>query len=66
MKTNSRFGRREVKQVLYAVLAAVLCFIGPTYFVAAMSELISQIYASVVGFACFLVGIWFASKLVKE
>lgn len=66
MKTGSRFGRREVRQMLYAVLAAILCFIGPTYFVAAMSEITSQVYASVVGFVCFLIGIWFVFKLVKE
>jgi len=43
-----------------------LCFIGPTYFVAAISEITSQVYASVVGFVCFLIGIWFVFKLVKE
>ncbi len=66
MKAAGKFGRREVKQMLYAVMAALLCFIGPTYFVAAMSEVIPQIYAMSLGFASFLLGIVFILRLVKE
>lgn len=66
MKATSRFGRREVKQMLYAVLAAILCFIGPTYSVLVISKVIPQTYAMILGFVCFLIGVVFALKLVKE
>jgi hypothetical protein len=66
VKAAGKLGRRELKQMLYAVMAAFLCFIGPTYFVAAMSELIPQIYAMSLGLTCFLLGIVFILKLVKE
>jgi len=65
-KTSSRFVRHEVKQVLYAVLAAILCFVGPTYFVVVISKVIPQIYAIILGFICFLIGIVFVLQLVKE
>jgi len=58
--------RKEVKQMFYVVLAALFCFIGPTYFVLVMSELISQIYAIILGFVSFLIGIVLVLKLVKE
>jgi hypothetical protein len=66
VKAAGRFGRREVKQTLYAVMAALLCFIGPTYFVAALSEVIPQVYAMSLGLASFLLGIFFILRLVKE
>lgn len=66
MKATSRFGRKEVKQMLYAVLAALLCFVGPTYLVAVTSKVIPLIYAMGLGFVCFLVGLVFVFKLVKE
>jgi hypothetical protein len=66
MSTPSRFGRRETKQALYAILAALLCFIGPTYFVAVATEVIPQTYAVALGLISFLIGIAFVFKLVKE
>lgn len=66
MKAASRFGKEEIKQMLYAVLAALLCFVGPTYLVVVVSRVIPQTYAMALGFVCFLVGIVFVSKLVKE
>lgn len=66
VKATSRFERREVRQMLYAVLAALLCFVGPTYFVAVMSKIIPQIYAMALGFVFFLIGIGFVLQLVKE
>ena len=65
-KATSRFGRKEVKQMLYAVLAALLCFVGPTYFVVLLSRFIPQVYAMAFGFVCFLVGVIFVLKIVKE
>ncbi|UCE95388.1 MAG: hypothetical protein JSV51_06575 [Candidatus Bathyarchaeota archaeon] len=64
--TKSWFGRKEVRQALYAVLAALLCFIGPTYFVAVLSRLIPQTYAMVLGLISFLIGIFVVVKLVKD
>ena len=66
VKTTSIFGKKEVKQMLYAVLAALLCFIGPTYFVAITSKVIPQIYAMALGFVCFLIGVIFVFRLLKE
>lgn len=66
MKKVSKFGKREVKQMLYAVLASIFCFVGPTYFVAVISKVLPQIYAVALGFVCFLIGIVFVLKLVKE
>jgi len=66
VKVTSRFARKEVKQVLYVVLAALLCFAGPTYLVVAISRVIPQMYAMALGFVCFLIGIVFMFRLVKE
>jgi len=66
VKATNRFGRKEVKQMLYVVLAALLCFVGPTYFVVLLDRVIPQVFALVLGFVCFLVGVVFAFKLVKE
>ena len=55
-----------VRRMLYAVLAALLCFAGPTYFVAIMSNIIPQIYAMAAGFVSFLIGIFFMYRLVEE
>jgi hypothetical protein len=62
----SLFGRKEVRQMLYTILAALFCFFGPTYLVTVMNNVVPQTYAIVLGFGCFLVGIFFAFKLVKE
>lgn len=66
VKSVSLFKRREVRQMFYTVLAALFCFLGPTYLVVVMNNVISQTYAIVLGFGCFLVGIVFAFKLAKE
>lgn len=55
-----------VRRMLYAVLAALLCFVGPTYFVAIMSNIIPQLYAMAAGFVSFLIGIFFMYRLVEE
>lgn len=56
----------EVRRVLYAVLAALLCFVGPTYFVAIISNVITPLYAMAAGFVSFLIGIFFVYRLVEE
>jgi hypothetical protein len=66
LKATSRFGRKEVRQTLYAVLAALLCFIGPTYLVVVMDNIIPYTYAMALGFAIFLVGVILIVRLVKE
>lgn len=66
VKATSRFGRKEVKQILYVVLAALLCFVGPTYFVLVVSNAVPQIYATALGFVCFMIGVVFVFKLVEE
>lgn len=66
MPSSGRFGRKEVKQMIYVVLAALLCFVGPTYFAAVLSRVIHLAYAMALGFVCLLVGIVFVLKLVKE
>ncbi|MCW3981352.1 MAG: hypothetical protein NWF11_07760 [Candidatus Bathyarchaeota archaeon] len=63
---STGFEKKEVKQIMYAVLAALLCFIGPTYFVAMLSEVIPQIYSMTIGFLTFLLGIFLIFRLVKE
>ena len=55
-----------VRRMLYVVLAALLCFAGPTYFVAIMSNVIPRIYAMAAGFVSFLIGIFFVYRLVEE
>ncbi len=52
--------------MLYAVLAALFCFIGPTYFVTVANNLIPNSYALALGFGCFLIGLVLVLKLVKE
>lgn len=58
--------KRDVRQMFYVVLAALLCFVGPTYFVAVLGEVIPLIYAVVLGFASFAIGIALIILLVKE
>lgn len=58
--------KRNVRQMFYVVLAALLCFVGPTYFVAVLGEVIPLIYAVVLGFASFVVGVALIVLLVKE
>ena len=65
-KVAGRFSKKEVRQVLYAIFAALFCFVGPTYFVAIASRIISQTYAIALGFVCFLVGIILVFRMVKE
>lgn len=55
-----------MKQLMYAVVAALLCFVGPTYFVALLSEVIPQVYSMAIGFLTFLLGIFLIYRLVKE
>jgi len=66
VKAESIFGRKEVKQMLFAVLAALFCFIGPTYFVTVANNFIPNSYALALGFICFLIGLVFVFKLVRE
>ncbi len=66
MKAVGRLGTKEVRQMLYAVLAALLLFVGPTYLITVANNVIPHTYAVIVGFVCFLVGIVFVLKLVKE
>ncbi len=66
VKATGWFGRKEVKQMAYVVLASLLCFVGPTYFFAALSDVVPQVIAIVLGLLCFLVGIVFVLKLVEE
>lgn len=66
MKATSWFDRKEVKQMVYIILASLLCFVGPTYFFAALSDVVPQVVAIVLGLLCFLVGIVFVLKLVEE
>jgi hypothetical protein len=65
-KTAGRFGSKEFMKVFYVVLAAVLCFVGPTYFVLVLSKVISEVFAVVLGFVCFLVGLFFVFRLIGE
>ncbi len=66
MTSSGKLGRKEVKQMLYAVLAALLCFVGPTYFAAVLSKVVPLVYAMTLGFISLLVGIVFVLKLVRE
>lgn len=66
MKSASNLGRREVRQMLCVVIAALLCFIGPTYLVAVMSRVIPNTLAVVLGFISFLLGVVLVLRLVKE
>jgi hypothetical protein len=66
MTSSGKLGRKEVKQMLYAVLAALLCFVGPTYFAAVLSKVVPLAYAMTIGVISLLVGIAFVLKLVKE
>ena len=66
MTAAEKFGRKGVKQMLFTVIAALLCFVGPTYFVAATSEVIPQMYAMFLGLVSFLLGVVLILKLVKE
>jgi hypothetical protein len=66
MPSSGKLGRKEVKQMLYAVLAALLCFVGPTYFAAVLSKVVPLAYAMTIGFISLIIGIVFVLKLVKE
>jgi hypothetical protein len=66
MKSTGRSMGKGTRQILYAIIAALLCFVGPTYFVAAASRVIPQIYGMTLGLVIFLVGIFFVFKLVEE
>ena len=65
MKIGSWFGK-GFRQVLFVVLAALLCFVGPTYFVVLLGEVVPLVFALVLGFVCFLVGVVFVFRLVEE
>ncbi|MCK4933376.1 hypothetical protein KAS06_01775 [Candidatus Bathyarchaeota archaeon] len=66
MAKIGKLKNEKVKQMLNVVLAAILCFVGPTYFVAIASNIIPQIYAMAAGFVSFLIGIFFVLRFVKE
>lgn len=66
MKATSIFGKKEVRQMIYAILAALFCFIGPTYFVATISRVIPQIYAMILGLVSFLIGVVLLFRLLKD
>ena len=66
VKTKNRFNRREIRQTLYIVLAALLCFAGPTYFVAVVSRIIPLEYAMTLGFISFIAGIIVVLFFIKE
>lgn len=66
MKPASKSGKNEVRQLMYVVLAALLCFVGPTYFVAVVSKVIPDMYAMALGFASFVVGVILILRLVRE
>ncbi|MFP3984446.1 MAG: hypothetical protein ACLFU9_00280 [Candidatus Bathyarchaeia archaeon] len=66
MKAAEKFGKKGVKQMLYAVLAALFCFVGPTYFAAIIDRFIPQGYAMALGVVSFVIGIALILKLVKE
>lgn len=66
VKMRNRFNRREVRQTLYIVLAALLCFVGPTYFVAVVSRIIPLQFAMIMGFISFIAGVIVVLFLIKE
>ena len=59
-------GRSEIRQTMYVLVAALLCFVGPTYLVALLSEFIPGIFAMTLGFVSFLVGLFLILRLVKD
>lgn len=59
-------GRNDVRQMIYVVLAALLCFIGPTYFAAFLGEFIPGTFAMALGFVSFLLGIFLILRLIKD
>lgn len=66
MVSADKLKNEQTKKTLYVVLAAILCFIGPTYFVAIINNAIPQIYAMTLGLISFLIGLYFVFRLIKE
>lgn len=66
VKATSKLGKKGVKEMLYAVVAVLLCFIGPTYLAAVMSKVMPSTFAMTLGFASFLLGVVLILRLVKE
>lgn len=64
-KASGRLGRKG-RQTLYAILAGLLCFVGPTYLVAGATRIVPQNYAIALGLLSFLVGLVFVLRLVEE
>ena len=58
--------KKQIKHMLYIILAAVLCFIGPTYFVALASQVIPQTLAMLLGLLSFIIGTAFIFRVVRE
>ena len=65
MATN-KLARNRVRQMIYAVLAALLCFIGPTYLAALLTEFIPSTFAMALGFVSVLLGVFLLLRLVKD
>jgi hypothetical protein len=64
-KASGRLGRKG-RQTLYTILAGLLCFVGPTYFLAGAARLVPHIYATALGLLSLLVGVVFVLRLVEE
>ena len=58
--------KKRIRHMLYVVLAALLCFIGPTYFVALASRIIPQGIAALLGLLSFIVGTVFILRVVRD
>ena len=58
--------KNRIKHMLYVVLAALLCFIGPTYFVLLASQVIPQAVAMLLGLLSFIVGTVFILRVVRD
>ena len=51
---------------MYVLVAALLCFVGPTYFAALLSEFIPGVFAMTLGFVSFLVGLFLILRLARD
>jgi hypothetical protein len=58
--------KKRIRHMLYVVLAAILCFIGPTYFVALASEIIPQGIAALLGLLSFIAGTVFILRFIRD
>ncbi|UCD96830.1 MAG: hypothetical protein JSV35_01885 [Candidatus Bathyarchaeota archaeon] len=58
--------KKRVGRMLYVILAALLCFIGPTYFVALASQIIPQGIAALLGLLSFIAGTVVILRVVRD